>query len=64
MIKDPLLKEVRRIRREILESHGSMRNYHNAIIENQKKYGNRLVSHPPKKVDSNKISPFLTKGQN
>jgi hypothetical protein len=56
MIDDPIVKEVRKSRREIFESFGSLRAYHNAIIEKQMEYGSRLVTLPPKKVGPNKRS--------
>ena len=49
MINDPIVEEVRKHRKEILDSYGSLRAYHNAILEKQKEYGNRLVSLSPKK---------------
>jgi hypothetical protein len=54
MINDPIVKEVRKSRREIFEFYGSLRAYHNAILEKQTKYGSRLVSLSPKKIDQNK----------
>lgn len=54
MIDDPIVKEVRKSRREIFESYGSLRAYHNAILRKQMEYGSRLVTLPPKKIDLNK----------
>ena len=54
MINDPIVKEVRKSRREIFESYGSLRAYHNAILEKQTEYGSRLVTLSPKKIDQNK----------
>ncbi len=56
MINDPIVEEVRKHRKEILDSYGSLRAYHNAILEKQKEYGNRLVSlSPKKKISNNRI---------
>lgn len=49
MTDDPVVAEVRRHRQEILESHGSLRAYHKAVLEKQKAYGERLVSLNPKR---------------
>ena len=49
---DSVVSEVRKHREEILSGYGSLRNYHKAIIEQQKKYADRLISLPPKKKDS------------
>jgi hypothetical protein len=46
---DPILNEIRKNREEILQSYGSLRAYHNAIVEQQKEYADRLVSLPPKR---------------
>ena len=54
MINNPIVKEVRKSQREILESYGSLRAYHNAILEKQAEYGSRLVTLSPKKIDPNK----------
>ena len=54
MIDDPIVKAVRKSRREIFESYGSLRAYHNAILEKQMEYGSRLVTLPPKKIDRSK----------
>ena len=54
MIDDPIVKEVRKSRREIFVSYGSLRAYHNAILEKQMEYGSRLVTLSPKKIDPNK----------
>ena len=51
MIDDPIVKEVRKARQDIFKSYGSLRAYHNAILEKQKAYGNRLVTLSPKKID-------------
>jgi hypothetical protein len=56
MIDDPIVKEVRKSRREIFESYGSLRAYHNAILEKQMKYGSRLVTLSPKKIDPNRVA--------
>ena len=53
MIDDPIVREVRKHRKEILESHGSLRAYHNAILEKQKEYRDRLVCLSPKRIESN-----------
>ena len=42
-MEDPIVKEVRKHREEILESYGSINTYHEAVMENQKKYGKRLI---------------------
>ena len=63
MINDPIVKEVRKSRREILESYGSLRAYHNAILEKQAQYGSRVVTLSPKKIDPNKrFKPTPGKG--
>lgn len=49
---DPIVEEVRKHREEILPSYGSGRACHTANIEEQKQYGNRLVSMPPMKSDT------------
>jgi len=54
MMDDPIVKEVRKARREVLESYGSLRAYHNAILARQVDYGERLVSLSPKRIDPNK----------
>jgi hypothetical protein len=54
MINDPIVEEVRTSRREILESYGSLRAYHNAILEKQTEYANRLVTLSPKIIAPNK----------
>ena len=57
MIDDPIVKEVRKYRREIFESYGSLRAYHNAILEKQLEYGSRLVTLSPKKIDPKRFKP-------
>ena len=54
MITDPIVEEVRKSRREIFESYGSLRAYHNAILEKQTEYGGRLVTLSPKIIDQHK----------
>ncbi len=54
MIDDPIVKEVRKSRREIFESYGSLRAYHNATLEKQIEYGSQLVTLSPKIIDPNK----------
>ena len=54
MINDPIVEEVRKSRREILESYGSLRAYHNAILEKQAEYASRLVTLSPKIIAPNK----------
>ena len=54
MIDDPIVKEVRKARQEIFESYGSLRAYHNAVVERQMEYAGRLVTLSPKRIDPNK----------
>ncbi len=44
MIYDPIVREVRKSRANIFKTYGSLKAYHDAIIEKQKKYSNRLVT--------------------
>ncbi len=53
-MNDPILAEIRKHREEILQSYGSLRAYHDAIIHQQKQYANRLVSLQPKKKTTTK----------
>lgn len=46
---DSILDEIRKNREEILQSCGSLRAYHNAIVKQQKEYADRLISLPPKR---------------
>ena len=48
-MSDPIIEEVRKHREEILQSYGSLRAYHNAMIEEQKQYGDRVVTLTPKR---------------
>lgn len=49
MTDDPIVSEVRKHRLEILESYGSLRAYHKAVMKKQKTYGERLVTLNPKR---------------
>ena len=42
-MEDPIVSEVRKYRKRILESYGSIRAYHEAVMESQEQYGNRLI---------------------
>lgn len=44
----PIVDEVHKIREEILQQYGSLREYHEAVVEQQKQYKDRLVSYPTK----------------
>ncbi len=50
-MNDPILMEIRKHREEILQEYGSLRAYHEAILERQKQYGDRLVSLSPKRKE-------------
>ena len=61
MINDPIVEEVRKSRREILESYGALRAYHNAILEKQTEYADRLVTLSPEVISSTDVVPCLKK---
>jgi len=63
MINDPIVTEVRKVRQEIFNTYGSLRAYHEAIIEKQKEYQNRLITLSAKRIDPNKSLHRSTKSR-
>ncbi len=61
MINDPIVEEVRKSRREILESYGALRAYHNAILEKQTEYADRLVTLSPEVISLTDVVSCLKK---
>ena len=54
MINDPIVTEVRKVRQKIFNTYGSLRAYHEAIIEKQKEHQNLLITLSAKRIDPNK----------